>query len=317
MKPEKKSENVRTRTNTPRNKGNNNNILIIAVAAIILIGAYALLIGDQQKTEQNLTLKEVRALIEKENGNKATGTETPPVKDNYIPVLAPRMDLSALSLPDNFKSIADGLKFTPAGVNRAYFINTKMLSGTEMEYQILKQVEPDGFYGKKLIGMYSADFAMNSWIELHDMGYDSTNDATIKGKIEPGMKNIVTTRPLIYGHSQNVDNVLGLINDPDSMNSSYYAYKPLLDAVDYQNVAYAIVHTEKNNFSDINYESQNPQGAKVELVKAYRFTDNKSIPAAFDRYNPQITGDIVVIKVTGDPKTIQLEKDNIDSVARP
>jgi len=96
MKPEKKSENVKIRTKTPKNKGNNT-IIIIAVAAIILIGAYVFLLGDQQKTEQTMTLKEVRALIDKEYGNKAPGTATPPVKDNYIPILSPR---TAGKLPD-------------------------------------------------------------------------------------------------------------------------------------------------------------------------------------------------------------------------
>lgn len=422
MKPEKKLNNVTNRKKTPKKKGNNN-ILIIGIAAIILIGALVLLMGNSQKTEptQKMTLKEVRALIDKEYGNKAPGTNTPAVKDNYLPILLPRKadklpdfavtnamtlkaykyatehpevleqipcycgcgqhgsvtsggkphmsvrdcfisndgvyddhasfcdvcvgiatkaqsyfptgipdtglsaikatpapstDLSVLSLPDNFKSLADGLKLTPAGVNRAYFVNTKMLAGTEIEAQILQQVEPDGFYGKKLIGMYSADFSTNSWIELHDLGYDSKNDANIKGRIESGMKNIVITRPLIYGHSQNVDNVLKLINDPNSMTASYSTYKPLLDAVDYQNAAYALVLTEKTSFSDINYESLTPVGAKLDLVKAYRLTENKSIPEAFNKYNPQITGNILVMKVSGDLKTIQAEKDNIDAVAR-
>jgi len=96
MKPEKKSENVKIRTKTPKKKGNNN-ILIIAVAAIILIGAYVFLMSDQQKIEKTLTLREVRAMIDSEYGNKATGTDTPPVKDNYIPILSPR---KADKLPD-------------------------------------------------------------------------------------------------------------------------------------------------------------------------------------------------------------------------
>lgn len=420
MKPEKKTENVKIRTKTPRNKGYNN-ILIIAVVAIILIGAYVILIGDQQKTEKTLTLREVRALIDSEYGNKAPPTDTPPVKDNYVPILIPRtagklpdyavtnamtlkaykyatehpevleqipcycgcgehgsiasggkphksvrdcfisdngsyddhasycdvcvgiaskamsyfptgipvagisasqptpdqsVDLSNLSLTDNFKSLADGLKFTPAGANRAYFVNAIMIAGTEMESQILQQVEPDGFYGRKVIGMYSADFTTNSWIELHDLGYDSKNDATMKGKIEPGMKNIVMTRPLIYGHSQNVDNVLKLMNTPDIMTSSYSTYKPLLDSVDYQDVAYAIVYLEKNRFSDINYMSMTPTRGNLELVKAYRITENKSIPAGFSKYNPETKGNILIMKIAGDLQKVQTESDNIDAVAR-
>ena len=421
MKSEKNEKNFKAKSSRVSKKKGNYNILIIAVAAIILIGAYVFLISDQQKIEKTLTLREVRALIDSEYGNKATGTDTPPVKDNYIPILSPRkadklpdfavtnamtlkaykfatehpevleqipcycgcgehgsvtsggkphksvrdcfisdtgvyddhasfcdvcvgiaskaqsyfptgititglsvsqptpaqsVDLSKLSLPDNFKSLADGLKFTPAGVNRAYFVNIKMITGTEMESQILQQVEPDSFYGKKLIGMYSADFATSSWIELHDLGYDSKNDASLKVRTEPGMKNIVYTRPLVYGHSQNVDNVLKLMNDPNSMSTSYSEYKTLLDSVDYQNAAYALVQETKNKFSDINYMSMTPTGGKVELIKAYRITDNKSIPAGFGKYDPETKGNILLIKITGDLQTVQTESEKIDVVAR-
>jgi hypothetical protein len=423
MKPEKKIDNIKKHKKIPKKKGFNN-ILIIAIAAIILIGAFVLLTGNSQKTEptQKMTLKEVRALIDKEYGNRgAPGTNTPSVKDNYIPILIPRKadklpdfavtnamtlkaykyatehpevleqipcycgcgehgskvsggkphmsvrdcfitadgtyddhasfcdvcvgiatkaqsyfptgipatglsasqatpvpseDLSALSFPGNFKSLADGLKLTPAGVNRAYFVNRKMIAGTEMEAQILQQVEPDGFYGKNEIGMYSADFSTNSWIELRDLGYDSKNDSSVKGKIQSEMKNIVNTRPLIYGHIQNVDNVAKLMNNPNSMNTSYSTYKSLLDSVDYQNAAYALVLAEKTGFSDMNYMSLTPAGGKVELVKAFSITDTKSIPAGLGKYNPETKGNVLVIKLTGDISTVQAENDNIDAVAR-
>ncbi|MCZ7402430.1 MAG: PCYCGC motif-containing lipoprotein [Candidatus Methanoperedens sp.] len=413
MKPEKKMENVKIRTKTPKNKGYNY-FLIIAVAAIILIGAYVLLVGGQQKNENTKTLKEVRALIDSQYGNLAPPTNTPPVKDNYTPILSPRkadnlpyyaftnamtlkaytyatehpevleqipcycgcgdighksvrdcfisdngtydnhasscdtcvgiamkvqsyfpngipipgsglaqgapsqsIDLSTLSLPDNFKSIADGLKLTPAGANRAYFVNTKILSGTEMEDQYLvNDVEPDSFYGKKIIGMFSADFSATSWIEFHDLGYDSRNDTSLKAKDQPGMKNIVNTRPLLYGHSQNVDNVLKLMNNPNSMSTSYSTFKPLLDSVDYQNAAYAFVINEANKFSDINYMSLTPTGGKLELVKAYKITDSKSIPAGLGKYNPETKGNILVIKITGNLQTVETENANIDAVAK-
>ena len=282
----------------------------------------------QNYLAQGKTLTEARALIDAEYGPKGDGTNTPPVREDYIPILSgilpatavstpAKTDLSGSNLADNFRNLADGLKLTPAGVNRAYFINTKMFAGTEMEAQYVQgMVEPDSFYGKKIIGMYSADFSPTSWIEFHDIGYDSKADTSIKARVEAGMKNIVNTRPFIYGHSQNVDKVLKLMNDPNSMNTSYSNYKPLLDAVDYQNAAFSLVQAEKTSFSDINYESQTPVGGKVELVKSYRITDNKSIPAEFNKYNPQITGNILVMKVNGTLKTIQAEKDNIDAVAR-
>ncbi|MFZ3168969.1 MAG: hypothetical protein WA130_15250, partial [Candidatus Methanoperedens sp.] len=167
-----------------------------------------------------------------------------------------------------------------------------------------------------IIGMYSADFSPNSWIELHDLGYDSKNDASIKAKIQPEMKNIVITRPLIYGHSQNVDNVAKLMNEPNSMITSYSTYKPLLDAVDYQNAAYALVLSEKTNFSDMNYMSLTPTGGKVELVKAFSITNPKSIPAGLAKYNPETKGNVLVIKMMGDLSTVQAESDNIDAAAR-
>ncbi len=291
-------------------------------------------IGEAIKVQdylaQGKTLKEVRVLIDQEYGSKYPEgkTNTPSVRDDYIAILLPkvsgipvatpkRVDLSAYNLPENFKSIADGLKLSPAGIDRAYFINTKMLAGTEMETQYVGgSVEPDAFYGKKIIGMYSADYSPTSWIEMHDMGYDSTKDATLRAHAEQGMKNIIYTRPLIYGHSQNVDNVLKLMKDPTSMDSSYSTYKPLLDAVDSQNAAYAVVVTQPTKFSDINYVSLTPVNGKVELVKAYKITDNKSIPAAFSKYAPQTKDNILIIKATGDLTTVQSEQDNIDAAAR-
>jgi hypothetical protein len=113
-----------------------------------------------------------------------------------------------------------------------------------------------------------------------------------------------------------VDNVLKLLSDPESMNTSYSNFKPLLDSVDYQNAAYALVIEEANKFSDINYMSMTPTGGKLELVKAYRITDNKSIPAGFGKYNPETKGNILVIKINGDLKTVQTESANIDAVAK-
>ncbi|SNQ59994.1 PCYCGC motif-containing (lipo)protein [Candidatus Methanoperedens nitratireducens] len=282
------------------------------------------------------TLKEARELIDREYQGKypdSMPTNTDPVRDDYIPVLKPRdsgltgtastpatpvkVDLSGYSLPGNFNSLADGLNLTPAGANRAYFINTKIAAGTELENMLAGNlVQPDSFYGKKIIGMYSTDFSTSSWIEMHDLGYDTTKDTTIKARVEQGMKNTVYTRPLVYGHSQNVDNVLKLMSNPKSMQTSYQTYKPLLDAVDYKNVAYAQVITESGNFSDISYTSMTPVNGKVELVKAFNVTDNKSIPAELDKYTPQTTGKVLVIKMTGDLTTVQKESDNIDTIAR-
>lgn len=291
-------------------------------------------IGEAVKVQDYLasgkTLKDARALIDQEYGAKyADGrTNTPQVSDYYTAILTPKLsgasspapqkvDLSGYSLSENFNSLADGLNLTPAGASRAYFLNTKMVIGTEMEEPYLQgSVQPDAFYGKKIMGMYSADFSPTSWIEMHDLGYDNTKDTSIRAHAEQGMKNIVYTRPLIYGHSQNVDNVQKLMSDPKSMAASYQTYKPLLEAVDYQSTAYAEVIVRPSKFSDISYESLTPVSGKIELVKAYNITDNKSIPSALDKYAPQVKGKVLVIKVTGDLAKVQAESDNIDTAAR-
>ncbi len=291
-------------------------------------------VGEAIKLQDYLasgkTLKEARALIDEEYTKKGGDrTNTPPVSDYYTAILTPKLsgiptpvstpkqvDLSGSILPDNFKSIADGLKLTPAGVSRAYFINVKLISGTEMETEFSSQVEPFGFYNKQLLGMYSADYSATSWIELHDLGYDSTKDTTIRAHAEQGMKNIVNTRPLVYGHIQNVDNVFKLMKDPTSMDTSYKIYKPLLDAVDYQNSAYALVMALQSKFSDMSYTSITPGKGKIELVQAYNLTDSKSVPVALNKYNPERKGNILIIKVSGDLTTVNKEKDNIDAAAR-
>lgn len=289
-------------------------------------------IGEAIKVQDYLasgkTLKEARMLIDQEYSLKGGDrTNTPPVSDYYTPILSARgiaavstpkpLDLSGLSLPDNFKSLADGLKLTPQGVNRAYFINTKVIAGTDMEAQyVSSSVEPDAFYGKKIIGMYSADYSPTSWIEMHDLGYDQTTDASVKARFEAGMKNIVYTRPMLYGHSQNVDNVLKLMQDANSMATSYSTYRPLLDAVDYPSAAYAVVLMQPNKFSDMSYLSLTPAGGEFELVRAYNVTDSRSIPAAFNKYDPKIQGNILIMKVTGDLNTVHAEQDNIEAAAR-
>jgi hypothetical protein len=106
------------------------------------------------------------------------------------------------------------------------------------------------------------------------------------------------------------------MSNPNSMPTSYQTYKPLLDAVDYKNAAYALVIKEPSKFSDISYTSMTPVNGKVELVKAFNVTDNKSIPAALDKYAPQMNGKVLVIKMTGDLTTIQKESDNLDTIAK-
>lgn len=96
MKPEKKAKSVKVY----KKKGNNT--LIIGVIAVLLLAgiAYAVLSGDPQTKETKktgMTLKEVRALIDAEYGKRGAGTNTPQVREDYIPILSPR---AADKLPD-------------------------------------------------------------------------------------------------------------------------------------------------------------------------------------------------------------------------
>ena len=289
-------------------------------------------IGEAIKLQEYLasgkTLKEARALIDEEYSKKGGDrTNTPQVRDDYKPILtlkfsapAPtpnKVDLSGYSLSEGFRSIADGLKLTPAGANRAYFINAGMLAGTELESQYVRgYIQPDAFYGKKIIAMFSADFNIGSWLELQDLGYDNKNDASLRAHAEQGMKNIVSTRPMIYGHSENVDSVMKLMSNPDFMPTSYSTYEPMLEAVDYKSAGFALVIQQSNSFSDMNYLSLTPVDGKVELVRAYNIIDSKSIPASFNKYNPQMKGNILVIKMTGDFTSVDKENGIIDAEAK-
>ncbi|MFH0904851.1 MAG: hypothetical protein V1854_06680, partial [Methanobacteriota archaeon] len=100
----------------PEKKGNST-LIIGAVTVILLAGiAYAVLSGDST-----------------------------PKKQTAAP--APSTDLSALSLPDNFKSLSDGLKLIPPGITWAYFANLKQ--GTGIEQNAIPDID---FYGIPIIG---------------------------------------------------------------------------------------------------------------------------------------------------------------------
>ncbi len=205
-------------------------------------------------------------------------------------------------LPGNFNSLSDGLNLTPAGATSAYFVNIKIAVGTELENFLTEHfIQPDSFYGKKITGMYHADYLTPSLLfELHDQGYDNTNDTTVKEHVDQGMKSVVYTRPLIYGHRWSVDKVLELMSNPESM--PYQTYEPLLDAVDYKNAAYAEVNNNPEKF--LSYISLTPIGGDVELLKAFDVVDYKSIPTVLEKYNPQMKSNRLIIKVIGNLTTL-------------
>jgi hypothetical protein len=77
---------------------------------------------------------------------------------------APHTDLSSFSLPENFRSLSDGLKLIPPGISWVYFVNLKQ--GTGFEESAVPSVD---FYGAQIIGMLNSEYSENSWVELHDL----------------------------------------------------------------------------------------------------------------------------------------------------
>src|SRR3989337_924895 len=105
-KPERKAKRVKV----PKKKGNRT-LIIGVVAVILLIGIAYILFGDSQTSDNNktsMTLEELRAQIDSEYIKKGyTGTNTPPVRSDYIPVLSPK---TAGKLPDYVLTNAMTLK---------------------------------------------------------------------------------------------------------------------------------------------------------------------------------------------------------------
>lgn len=276
--------------------------------------------------EQGTPLKDIRAIIDEEYSQFGPPTNTPLLTDtdNSLSSIKTKTDLSKLSLPNNFKSLGDGLKMTPDGVYWAQFVNVKLVVGTDLEQYASDRVEPDGFYGVPIIGMYSADYSENSWIELHDIGY---NDPTIQPVQREGMTNIISRRPFVFGHTENVNRVIDLMNKPTKIDtdSAYKTFKPLLDKMDDENAGIASVNIEDNEFSDISYFSLKSIGSgKIIAEKAYHITNSDAIPMSkynelkdsshsrgFSQYDIQQDEYILIIRMVSDLQTILSEETNL------
>jgi hypothetical protein len=254
-------------------------------------------IGEAMKVQNYLasgkTLKEARTLIDQEYGakNPGMGSNTPPVSDSYKPILtaklaaspaiaavpattAPKTDLSSLSLPDNFKSLSDGLKFVPAGISWAYFINLKLETGIEQG----KMEGPD-FYGIPIIGMLNSEYSESSWVELHDVG---KSFASVQSKAGNNADNILNTRPFIYSTKDRTSSVMALIKEPGN-GTSYNSYKSLLEKVNDENAGYAKINTIAPSFADASYIGLVKSGNDIIGEIAFSIKDTKAVPLA--KYN--------------------------------
>lgn len=254
-------------------------------------------IGEALKVQNYLasgkTLTEARALIDKEYGPKyAEGrTNTPPVSDTYKPILTPKLavsasplitpartavqtDLSSLTLPENFKSLSDGLKFIPAGISWAYFVNLKQGTGIEEG-----SMPPADFYGTQIIGMLNSEYSKNSWVELHDIGKSL---ASVQSRASNDADHILSTRPFIYSTKDMTARVQELIKEPGNA-TAYNTYRSLLEKVDDENAGYAKINSTTSSFANASYIGLIRSGNDITGEIAFSIKDSAAVPLA--KYN--------------------------------
>ncbi|MFA4957504.1 MAG: PCYCGC motif-containing (lipo)protein [Candidatus Methanoperedens sp.] len=254
-------------------------------------------IGEASKVQaylaQGKTLKEARDLIDQEY-SKIGGmmTNTPPVRDDYIPILKPKqaavlatpapttaIDLSALSLPDNFKSLSDGLKLIPSGITWAYFVNLKQGIGFEEKF-----IHDTNLYGMPIIGMLNSEYSDGSWVELHDVG---KADSNVQSNSNAEVDNIINTRPYILDTKDKTNSVMALFNNSTTNANAYNSFKSILEKVNDENAGFAMVNTTAPPFADASYigliKSETGILGEIKGEIAFRIKDNGSVPLA--KYN--------------------------------
>ena len=288
--------------------------------------------------DEGVPLQEIREKIDNEYGKYSDPTPTPPIPDGFVlnlntplapvsnnkpakfvqpsqpvPVVQANIDLSGLELTDNFDSLSDGINRTPRGIIWANFINVKKAEGTVLAGFANQKVQPLGFYGVPVIGMYAADYNSDSWIEMHDIG----KPGTVRAVSEPGMSNIVTARPFIYGHTTAVNRVVSMMADPANNANAYTEYGIVLDKVNDEDAAIADITNEVTGFSDISYSGYRIVGDGVERVVAYHLTGD--VPAnfasaaataqnrGFIKYDLTQDGDVLIITMVSDYDTVATE----------
>ncbi len=282
-------------------------------------------IGEATKVQaylaQGKTLKEARDLIDQEYSKIGSMmTDTPPVRDDYIPILKPKLagtlatpaptstiDLSAVSLPDNFKSLSDGLKLIPPGITWAYFVNLKQGIGIEQKF-----MHDTDFYGTQIIGMLNSEYTDGSWVELHDVGKANIN---VKSNANPDADNIINIRPYIFDTKDKTNSVMALFKNSTSNANAYDSFKPILEKVDDENAGFAKINTTAPPFADVSYigiiKSETGILGEIKGEIAFRIKDNSTVPLAkynelknssaargFKSYDIQQENNTLVIKMT-------------------
>jgi len=255
-------------------------------------------IGEALKVQNYLasgkTIKEARALIDNEYGPKYEEgrTKTPPVSDTYTPILTPKLaaytaplstpskttaaqtDLSSLTLPENFNSLSDGLKFIPAGISWAYFVNLKKETGIEEG-----AMPGTDFYGTQIVGMLNSEYSKNSWVELHDVGKSL---ASVQSRAGNDVDHILSTRPFIYSTKDMTAKVQVLIKEPGNA-TAYNTYRSLLEKVDDENAGFARINSTATSFANASYIGLKRSGNDITGEIAFSIKDSSAMPLA--KYN--------------------------------
>ncbi len=213
------------------------------------------------------------------------------------------IDLSNLSLPDNFQSLSDGLKLIPPGIRWAYFANLKQGTGMEQKY-----MPGADFYGIPVIGMLNSEYQDGSWAELHDVGKVSLN---VKSNTGDKTDNIVDRRPYIFDTKDKTNSVLALFNSSTANLSAYSSFKSILEKVDDKDAGFAKINTVAPSFANLSYFGVIKSGDDVKGEIAFRIKNNEEVPLTkyndlknssasrgFKYYEVQKDNDTLIIRMT-------------------
>ncbi len=243
-------------------------------------------------------IKAMKALpdgIPKQSASAPQNTGTP---------LTQSTDLSGLDLPDNFKSLSDGLKLVPQGITWAYFANLKQEVGIEQQ----GYMPNTDFYGVPVIGMLNSEYQDGSWIELHDVG---KNNEKVRSNAGNTADNILYTRPFIFDSKDKTAGVAALMKDTSNGTSAFNSFRSLLEKVDDESAGFAKINTSAPSFADMNYFGLVRSGNDITGEIAFRIKDNSTVPLAkydelknssttrgFKSYEVKKENNILVIRMT-------------------
>ncbi|HEY9206120.1 MAG TPA: PCYCGC motif-containing (lipo)protein [Candidatus Methanoperedens sp.] len=220
------------------------------------------------------------------------------------------VDLSALSLSNNFKSLSDGLKLIPPGVSKAYFANLKQEVGIERQGYMPGM----DFYGVTIIGILNSDYQDGSWVELHDVG---NNNSNVRSNSETNVDNILSMRPFIFATKDKTGSVTAIMKGLSTNANAYESFKSILEKVDDENAGFAKVNVSAPAFADMSYFGLIKSGNDIKGEIAFRIKDNATLPLTkyndlknssstrgFKSYEVVKENNILIIRMTSDMNNV-------------